>query len=46
MTFFSSTSEDENLLLNAIKKNTEELMGIKLTLQTLQEQEKGDLENR
>lgn len=45
MTFFSSTSEDENLL-NAIKKNTEELKGIKLTLQTLQKQEKGDLENR
>lgn len=44
MTFFSSTSEDENLL-NAIKKNTEELKGIKLTLQTLQKQEKGDLEN-
>lgn len=44
MTFFSSTSEDESML-NAVKKNTEEIKSIRQVMQALQKQKEGDLEN-
>ena len=40
MTFFSSTSEEESLL-EEIKKNTEEIKGIKVALQKIVTQKEG-----